>query len=893
MRLILAALASYLMLEARGQAGVVKGRVTDSLGRPLQDVTVLLNVLNEALPRSYGLTSINGEFAIRWAEVGVGGILQLEFRHIAFGTEKVLLDSSAFERKEPFQIIMRPLVTNLKEIVIIREPPVTIRSDTISFQAGHFRKEDVRKLDDLLMRIPGFTSDDNGRLSFNGRKVGKVLIEGDDLAGDSYTLLTRNLDARWVDKVEVVDNFNENRLRRGVENSDKVGVNIRIAPDKKLKPSATIEGGSSPDGRYQGEMSGLLIQAKSNWIGFANTNNVARDPSGNVGFYHKREGGFVASENEEDLELPSVLETGAILFPGVGDQYTNDNRDQGLALMNSWRQGSAFKMNMLAGASKRNLQREARSEFTTGITGMDEWTTLNEIKSSYRNRDLLLGLSAIYDRGGAYLSGFRFAFRSAQHQDRFKNLASGGVSDSLIEQIRNTGRALSFGWDQTLKSKGKVWQLRVHWSASSGSQDFTSRSARYQGYFGLDSSYNMGSNLYRLGRKTGRAEFNVAGKSLRLRYEAAIVGQILKAAHSSDMRITSYWQAGNDFRKEVQSDPDLIDVRALVKGSLPIRKKTELALQAIMGMQNLRHVDIRHQGYLVYDASVMMSHRFSMTSRLRIAFRQERSFDEFGQLHPGGMLSGNAVILNGINFGGPGESSAMDISFHRNDLQRQRSFSLSGAINYHHVGYTSDTELSPELAIQGQALSSGNYSAHAALSAEFFVAKLKGRTGSSFFVSHSGNATTLNMLKGRAESGIISLSAWWNTGFKSPLNLELRGYLGTSRARWGGGPVNNNYFRRWTAKLKASGERGLYSALVWNIQRLSPQRDFHGLDIYASANLGRGMKATLTGVNLLNQKRLADRNIRPFTVTVSELFLVNRYVMLSFLVPLPGEKKSK
>ncbi len=57
--------------------------------------------------------------------------------------------------------------------------------------------------------------------TFNGKEVDRILIEGEDLTEKNYQLLSRNLNANLVDKVQVINNFSTDRLLKEVDNSGK------------------------------------------------------------------------------------------------------------------------------------------------------------------------------------------------------------------------------------------------------------------------------------------------------------------------------------------------------------------------------------------------------------------------------------------------------------------------------------------------------------------------------------------------------------------------------------------------------------------------------------------------------------------------------------------------
>ena len=78
------------------------------------------------------------------------------------------------------------------------------RGDTLVFAADRFKRADAIKLEELLKHVPGFRVDENGRISFNGKEIKKLLLDGEDLTAENYQLLSRNLRSLMIDSIQVV-----------------------------------------------------------------------------------------------------------------------------------------------------------------------------------------------------------------------------------------------------------------------------------------------------------------------------------------------------------------------------------------------------------------------------------------------------------------------------------------------------------------------------------------------------------------------------------------------------------------------------------------------------------------------------------------------------------------
>ncbi|WP_146870435.1 carboxypeptidase-like regulatory domain-containing protein, partial [Flavobacterium branchiophilum] len=122
----------------------------------------------------------------------------------------------------------------LNDVEIVREMPVSIKGDTIVYNADSFKSGTERKLEDVLKKLPGVEVNADGEVEVEGKKVSKLMVEGKDFFDGDTKLGVKNIPADAIDKVQVLRNYNENSILKGVENNqDNVAMNIKLKSGKK------------------------------------------------------------------------------------------------------------------------------------------------------------------------------------------------------------------------------------------------------------------------------------------------------------------------------------------------------------------------------------------------------------------------------------------------------------------------------------------------------------------------------------------------------------------------------------------------------------------------------------------------------------------------------------
>lgn len=271
--IILSFLALALVTKVSAQQKVsFSGEVRDSLGIPLEFANVLAIDTIKNTMAGFTVTNQQGQFKLSLEKDKVYNIKVSFIGFLPF--EKVF---KATESNEiPYGIVLKTDAQQLGDVEVVSEMPVLIQGDTITYKAEVFTQGNERKLEDVLKDLPGFEVDADGGVTIQGQSVNKVLVDGKEFFEGDTKLATKNLPANVVDKVQVLQNFNDISPLNGVNNSEQIALNIQLKEDKKNIVFGDIRAGAGPEERYLGHINSFFYNAKTNINLIADANNIGK-----------------------------------------------------------------------------------------------------------------------------------------------------------------------------------------------------------------------------------------------------------------------------------------------------------------------------------------------------------------------------------------------------------------------------------------------------------------------------------------------------------------------------------------------------------------------------------------------------------------------------------------
>ncbi|QES90446.1 outer membrane beta-barrel family protein [Rhizosphaericola mali] len=152
-----------------------------------------------------------------------------------------------------------------------------LKGDTTEFIADSFRVQANASVEDLLKKMPGFQIDKNGKITANGQAVKKVLVDGEEFFGDDPTLVTQNLRADMVDKVQLYDKSSDQAAFTGIDDGvkDKT-VNIKLKEDKKNGYFGKLSLGGGTRGSHENQGMFNKFKGKEKIAVYGTASNTGR-----------------------------------------------------------------------------------------------------------------------------------------------------------------------------------------------------------------------------------------------------------------------------------------------------------------------------------------------------------------------------------------------------------------------------------------------------------------------------------------------------------------------------------------------------------------------------------------------------------------------------------------
>ena len=238
----------FLAITWLGQAQNVtlSGTIQDSLQNPLDVANVIAVNQNTQALDGFGITDPNGKYAIK---VKPNTPYLLKVRFLGYEPQEIPLTTGESDYIQ--DVTMLPQIENLEEVEVVYEIPISIKGDTIVYDTDSFVSGTEKKLAEVLEKLPGIEVNDAGEIKVEGKKVSKVMVEGEDFFDGDSKLASKNIPANALDKVEVLRNYSEVSQLNGVTNNqDNIALNIKLKEGKKNFWFGEISGGIGFDDRY-------------------------------------------------------------------------------------------------------------------------------------------------------------------------------------------------------------------------------------------------------------------------------------------------------------------------------------------------------------------------------------------------------------------------------------------------------------------------------------------------------------------------------------------------------------------------------------------------------------------------------------------------------------------
>ena len=377
--LLLMILFSPMAFAQQSGVNVTGSVVEQGSDTPIEQATVrLLNVKDSAMVRGV-VSARNGSFTLK--NVKKGSYLL----HITFiGYDPLYQPLQITGKKNPVNVGKLELsdgAIELGEAVVIgKAPEVTVRNDTVEYNADSYKVTEGSVLEDLLKKMPGVEVDSEGKITVNGKEVKKVMVDGKEFFSDDPKVASKNLPAKMIDKLQVLDKKSDMAQMTGFDDGEEETViNLTVKPGMKQGWFGNAYGGYGSKDRYEGNamVNRFVNNDQITFMGGANnTNNMgfsdlASTMFSGMGGGGGRRGGFgagsgITSSGNAGLNFSKEFKPDKLTLGG-NTRYSHSDNDA---------RSKSDRQNILPGDSSSYDNSEAMSRTKSDNFGVDfrlEW----------------------------------------------------------------------------------------------------------------------------------------------------------------------------------------------------------------------------------------------------------------------------------------------------------------------------------------------------------------------------------------------------------------------------------------------------------------------------------------------------------------------------------------
>lgn len=167
----------------------------------------------------------------------------------------------------------------LKETVVTaKATEVTVKGDTLEYNADSYKVQQGAVVEDLFKKMPGVEVDSEGKITVNGKQVKKILIDGEEFFSNDPKVASKNLPAKMVNKIQVLDRRSDMAQMTGFDDGDEETViNLSVKPDMKEGLMGNTFAGYGSKQRYEANALINYMKHKNQYTfigGLNNTNNA-------------------------------------------------------------------------------------------------------------------------------------------------------------------------------------------------------------------------------------------------------------------------------------------------------------------------------------------------------------------------------------------------------------------------------------------------------------------------------------------------------------------------------------------------------------------------------------------------------------------------------------------
>lgn len=262
----------FISFVASSQIKIFTGVVSDSLGLALESANIIAKPITEKGGIKFSITDAKGRYKL---DLDSKFTYQVSVSYLGYKDETIIVEYGTTILSHNFTLAATG--HDMGELVINHEvKPIEVKKDTLIFDVKSFASGNERKMKEVLEKLPGVEVDKNGTVTVQGKEVTKMMVEGKSFFGGGSKLAVENIPADALDKIEVIDNFNEVGFMKQVSGSRELAMNVKLKENKKKFIFGDVQASRGNDSYYLAHAALFYYSPKTNMGFIGDVNNIGQ-----------------------------------------------------------------------------------------------------------------------------------------------------------------------------------------------------------------------------------------------------------------------------------------------------------------------------------------------------------------------------------------------------------------------------------------------------------------------------------------------------------------------------------------------------------------------------------------------------------------------------------------
>ena len=178
---------------------------------------------------------------------------------------------SAKEQRNFGHIHMPFLANEIEAVEVI--PPVRMNGDTLEFNADAFQLDTNAVIEDLLRKLPGLVVWGDGAVTYNGKEIPSILVNGKPFFGSDMSIALQNIQKEAVKTIQVYD-ARDQKEKVEAPDDQNYQMNVVLKEGKDKMYFGNVGAGVGNNDRYSGHLNFNISDKKRQGTVAYSTNNT-------------------------------------------------------------------------------------------------------------------------------------------------------------------------------------------------------------------------------------------------------------------------------------------------------------------------------------------------------------------------------------------------------------------------------------------------------------------------------------------------------------------------------------------------------------------------------------------------------------------------------------------